>query len=404
MRAKLTTAAVVLAAGRSARMGADKPLLPLGGGTALERVVRAALKAGVDEVLVVTGHRADDLAPVLINLGVAQVHNPDHENGMFSSVRSGVSTLRDEVDGFLLLPVDCALVRAEVMARLLSEHRKAEAGILHPTCCGRRGHPPLLSARYRRELAAAGDSDDLRAFFRRHSRDEREVEVEDLTILMDMDTPEGHSRLQRFAALLDRAGEGRGDDGPGAEAASLSPEDALHLLSLLAAPDKLVRHSKTVAAVGVALAEALKVHLPALEVELVRSACLLHDLAKGTRGHAAVAQRVLTNLGLRRLGSLVGSHMVMPLDKLGAALPTEEQLVYLADRLVLDDKVVGLDERTAQALERHRQDPEALSAVETRIRAAATIRDKVEAVLGTRLEEALRGVLEGSMSKPLGRC
>ncbi len=391
MSPKPATAAVVLAAGRSARMGAGKPLLPLGAGTVLERVVGSLLKAGVGEVLVVTGHGVDGLAPSLTTLGVRRVHNPDYGKGMFSSVQAGVSALGEEVGAFLVLPVDCALVRPEVIDRLLRASGDVEGGILHPTCCGHRGHPPLLSGRYREELSTAGEADDLRSFFRRHRDDEREVEVEDLTILMDMDTPAEYGRLQRFAALLDRAGEGRADGGVGQEPASLSPEDALYLMSLLLAPDHLVRHCRTVAAVGVALAEALKIRLPVLDVELVRSACLVHDLAKGTRRHAAVAQRVLDNLGLRRLGSLVGSHMVIPEEELEAPLPTEEQLVYLADKLVVGDKIVSLDERTAQALGRHHRDADSLSGNQTRMQAAAVIRGKMEAVLGTTVEEVLRG-------------
>jgi molybdenum cofactor cytidylyltransferase len=375
-------AAVVLAAGTSSRMGTGKPLLSLGSGSVIERVIGSVRRAGVAEALVVTGHRSEELEPVLSTLGVRRVHNAGYETGMFSSVRTGVSALRGDVGAFFVLPVDCALIRPEVFDRVLRSHRETEGGILHPTCCGLRGHPPLLSGRYRDKLAQASETDDLRSFLRRHSGDEREVEVEDLTILMDMDTPDEYQRLQRFAATMDAA-----EGGPETGATPLSSEDALYLLSLLAVPDHLIRHCQTVAAVGVALAEALKVRVPALDIGLVRSACLLHDMAKGARGHAVVGQRLLGGLGLHRLGSLVGSHMVMPPEELEGALPTEQQLVYLADKLVVEDKVVGLGARTAETLGRHDQEAKSLLGVQARMRFASVIRDKVEAILDRPLEE-----------------
>jgi molybdenum cofactor cytidylyltransferase len=373
--------------GKPSPEGAGKALLPLGSETVLERVIRSVLQAGVGDVLVVTGHGAEGLAPVLSSLSVRHVHNPGYEMGMFSSVRTGASALGGDVEAFFVLPVDCALVRPEVLARLLRSYHETEGGILHPTCCDVRGHPPLISGRYREELSQASETDDLRSFLRRHSSDERDVEVEDLTILMDMDTPEEYQKLQRFAALIDAAR----DDLEAGEA-SLTSEDALYLLSLLAVPERLVSHCQMVAAVGVALAEALRARVPALDVNLVRSACLLHDMAKGGRKHAAVGQRLLKGLGLLRLGSLVGSHMVMSPEELEGAFPTEGQLVYLADKLVFEDKVVSLDEKTARALGRYGQDAASLGGVHTRMRAAVVIRDKVEAILGRPLEQVLKAL------------
>jgi molybdenum cofactor cytidylyltransferase len=301
------------------------------------------------------------------------------------------------------MPADCALVRPEVVRRLLCGQSEAGGGILHPTCCGLRGHPPLVSARYREELAGGEGSGahgpgvdglgDLRDFFRRHSDQERELEVEDLTILMDMDTPEEYRRLQRFAALIGGLERGQEHGGMGPGRVSLGASDALYLLALLAAPEHLMKHCQTVAAVGLTLAVALKPRTPALDVDLVHCACLLHDLAKGARRHAVVGQRLLENLGLHRLGTLVGSHMVIPPEGPGGAAITEEELVYLADKLVISDRVIGLEERTAESLERYREDADAVLAIERRMGAAAAIRGKVEAALNTTLEEVLGGAL-----------
>ena len=299
-------AAVILAAGRSSRMGANKPLLPLGSASVIERVVDSVSRAKVGDIVVVTGHESDRLGLVLGKLpAVRQAHNAGYDSGMFSSVRTGVAALRGDVDAFFVLPADYPLVRAEVLDRLILALRGGGRGILHPCCCGLRGHPPLLSGRYRDALLQADVEEDLRSFLQRHAEDEAEVEVEDLTILMDMDTAEDYRRIGRFAATLDAAGDATGNasaaahggaapdpaarGGPGrktstpagdaavgetdsapadsapegaAGSASLSSEDALYLLSLLEVPEQVVRHCRTVAAVGEALARALEPRVP----------------------------------------------------------------------------------------------------------------------------------------------
>ena len=221
-------AAIILAAGSSTRMDLDggshgvpsKALLPLGSELVLERVVRTVQRAGVRDVIVVTGHGAPEVAAVAEALGARAVHNPDHLRGMFTSVQAGVRALAAEVEAFFVLPMDCPLVRPEVLDELLRHRAQlgpaADSAILHPTCCGRRGHPPLIAAHYRRELAAADEPQGLHSFLQRHAADEHDVEVQDLTILIDMDTPTDYRRVTDFAESIDREECGtRGAAGPG---------------------------------------------------------------------------------------------------------------------------------------------------------------------------------------------
>jgi molybdenum cofactor cytidylyltransferase len=403
-------AAVVLAGGSSSRMGTSKALLPIGPHTALERVLESLAKAGVEQIVVVTGHEPERLAAVLERLGVLLAHNPRYETGMFSSVQAGVEALPADVGAFFVLPVDCALVSAGVLRRLTERYFEAVRGrsaetagtggparpILYPTCAGRRGHPPLISGAYRQELLQADDKTDLRSLLGRHAESQVEVEVEDLSVLLDMDTPDDYRRLVRLSEHLDAAdapstvGE-PGDGRAPALAEALATGDARHLLALLEVPAAVLRHCEAVATVGAALVEAVNQGMPgaALDVELVRSAGLLHDMVKGTRSHAAVAQCLLENLGFRRLGEVVGSHMVLPEESLSSTSLTEAQLVYLADKLVVHDRAAGLEARTARALQRHGADPIASRIVEARIQAARVIAGRVEQASGRSLEAML---------------
>ena len=145
MRERL--AALVLAAGRSARMGTLKPLLRFGTLTALEQAVRRLQEGGVSDIRVVVGHAGATLRAALPDLPVRWITNPDPDRGMLSSVLAGVATLREERDAFLLLPADIPLVHPDTIAALLAEWRRHQPPppVLYPLYRGKRGHPPLIA-------------------------------------------------------------------------------------------------------------------------------------------------------------------------------------------------------------------------------------------------------------------
>ena len=89
-------AALVLAAGYSSRMGDFKPLLPLGRSTVAQEVVERFHRAGIEDVRVIAGHRADELGTVVDRLGVRKIFNADYDRGMFTSVQAGVKSLEPE--------------------------------------------------------------------------------------------------------------------------------------------------------------------------------------------------------------------------------------------------------------------------------------------------------------------
>ncbi len=265
----------------------------------------------------------------------------------------------------------------QVLTTLLAAAAETAKGIVHPTCCGHRGHPPLLSGRYRELLLQSARGDDLKTFLQRHAPDTLEVEVEDLSVLIDMDSEDDYRRVCRLAA------------------ATLSREDALYLHSLLQTPDLVLRHCQAVSAVGEALARELQVVVPSLDVELVSVGGLLHDLARTQRHHDVIGGKLLRNLGLARLASVLETHMVIPAALLAEAEVREEHLVYLADKLVRRDEVVGLEAREAHRLADLREegaDAELLAEARARMDAARQIQEKVETVLGTSVKELLRGV------------
>jgi CTP:molybdopterin cytidylyltransferase MocA len=188
----MSVEAIVLAAGLSSRMIGFKPLLPLGDSTAIERLIDMFRGAGAGRVLVVCGHRAEDLMPVVRAAGAEAIFNQDYEQGMFSSVRAGVSALAPEAAAFLVLPADVMLVRTDTILRLIAQREAAPDKVLRPAFRGRRGHPPLIPAALGPEILDWDGEGGLAGFLAEHEGMAADVPVADENVLFDVDTDEDY--------------------------------------------------------------------------------------------------------------------------------------------------------------------------------------------------------------------
>jgi molybdenum cofactor cytidylyltransferase len=174
---------IVPAAGRSERMGRWKPVLPFRGSTIVETVVDAAL-AACGRVILVVGHRGDELAARFAGVPrVSVVRNPAWELGMFSSIQRGAAAVT--APRFFVQLADMPFVTADVYGALL---RAEEADFVFPVHGGLRGHPVLLGARVREELLRAdAATGSMKEIARRLAV--REVPVGSDSVLRDIDEP-----------------------------------------------------------------------------------------------------------------------------------------------------------------------------------------------------------------------
>jgi len=358
--------AIVLAAGYSSRMGALKPLLDLGGRTFLQRAVGAFTAVGIDDVIVVTGHRGEEVGAAAEELGARVVANPRYDDSMYTSVQAGVAALESS-RRFFLLPVDCPLVRPETVGRLARASFLADSDVVVPVRRGVTGHPPLLAAVLRDEIGAADPPGGLRALLAEHAGQTALVDVADPGVTMDADTPEDLVRLREAALREDLPGEGR----------------CVEILSECGAAAALVAHAAAVASVAAAITSALNERDQFLFVPLVISAALLHDVAGGRPRHAEAGADELSRLGYSRVAALVRRHTSLD-DPPGGTLD-EAHVVYLADKLVQDDRLVTVDERFAARLEQTGGDAAARVGVLARREEAERVLHHVEAVLGRSL-------------------
>lgn len=191
----LRLSAVVLAAGKSERMGVNKLLLRIAGKTLLDLILEALKASSLQEIYVVLGHRPEELRPILKWHNVEEVLNPDYEEGMLSSFKAGLRRVSSDA-AFLILGDQ--LLEPALLVRMSSVMEgDPQAHIVSPTHMGRRGHPVLFRRTIFGEILNLGGGETLRDLIERHSSAHRFVEGGPLCVL-DIDTPEDFERARRL--------------------------------------------------------------------------------------------------------------------------------------------------------------------------------------------------------------
>jgi len=188
-------AALLLAAGKSSRMGAFKPLLPFGDTTVLEACIDSLLSGGVEEVIVVVGHRADEIREKLAHRPVSIALNSDPESEMGVSIARGVERVSREAEGVFIALVDQPAIPPEVVRLLIAERTRTAARLVQPEHKGRGGHPVLVDLVFRRELLDLDPERGLRALFDAHREEILRVEVATPYVARDMDQWDDYRQL-----------------------------------------------------------------------------------------------------------------------------------------------------------------------------------------------------------------
>jgi molybdenum cofactor cytidylyltransferase len=196
-------AAVILAAGRSTRMGGPNKLLAEITGKPLARIAaEAALKSQARPVVVVTGHQGETLREALSDLPLEFVENADFAEGLSTSLRAGISALPADIDGAVVMLADMPQVDQVLIDRLISAHDPEKGALIAvPVLNGKRGNPVLWSRRFFPELTALEGDVGARHLIGKYGEAVVEVPVSGQAALTDIDTPDA---LRAVKAELER--------------------------------------------------------------------------------------------------------------------------------------------------------------------------------------------------------
>lgn len=376
--------AVILAAGFSSRMGAFKPLLSLGDATVLEHVVQTMRHAEITPI-VVTGHNHCEIEALAEKLQVTTVHNPRFEEGMFTSIQSGFAYMAEQpFEAVFLLPTDIPMIRFSTLTFLQADFMQNRAlyDLWQPTFNGRRGHPPLLKNGLVRKIAAMQNDTNLREALATLPQSRKcEVPVCDRYILRDMDYPADYAAMVHEYENYD----------------VLYPAEAYALLlKYRGDKPKLLRHSLKVMQVALRLALALQRKEVPINVRLVQSCALLHDIGKGHPDHACFSAELLASLELPRMGYVTGCHSGFALSQGLCDFLKDDTLaakvVFIADKFVgsnSGDSLGTVDERFDAARRRFGDDHEAARRIDNLHKEAKNVCAEISALLEQPIEDLI---------------
>jgi len=182
--------AIILAAGESKRMKVPKLLLPFGGKTMIEKVIENVTRSEVFHTLVVLGSYREEILDVIGKLSVTCCYNENYRDGMLSSVRCGFRNLPVRYDAVLVFPGDQPMIEPEEINMIIDAYRKTGKGIVIPVYRKKRGHPVLISFKYREAVYTLADDEGLRSLSERFPKDVFEVKSKSPGTIKDFNTKE----------------------------------------------------------------------------------------------------------------------------------------------------------------------------------------------------------------------
>ncbi len=359
----VSLAAIIVSGGYSSRMGSFKPFLEFGKKSAIEMIVDTYKSAGINNIFVVTGYKGSEVAEKLREADTTCIQNENYTEGMFTSVIKGVETLDTSISAFFMQPVDIPLVKKHTIEVLKDKYLESGKGIVYPDFCGRMGHPPLIDCKYKEAILRSNGEGGLKRILQEYSCNSIHVPVFDKAVLMDMDTKKDFEKLLGYFNTV-----------------APDMEECCSILDIYKVPENIIRHCRKVSEVSAEIFQSLDNAVYDLNECALKAAAMLHDIAKKEKNHARAGEKILQEIGYGKVGCIIGSHTDIDVDDQGRI--TESEILYLADKLVKEDKVISIEERFKQSLNRYKDNPQVLRKIENRRDSAYKIMKKIEAATG----------------------
>lgn len=356
--------AVIIAAGYSSRMKEFKPLLKFGEKTAIELLVDTYLKCNVNDIIIVLGHKSEEVMEKLKHLKIKWVINENFKDGMYSSIKRGVKEIKNCANGFFLNPVDIPLIKVSTIKQLKLEFLKQRKSIIYPIFNGEKGHPPLISNEFIKIILEDECNKGLRYLLDLYEKETMELEVIDWGTVKDMDTLSDYEQLKKYFNSRNIPNE----------------EECLAIWNRYKLPKNIVEHCMKVAEVGCNIGKTLLEKGYFIDLNKIKSAALLHDIARNEKKHDKVGAEIVRNLGYNDIATIIEEHMDIELNSNENL--TEKEIVYLADKLVLEKYIVNLEQRFKKSMDKYGDNLEAMKKINLRLENCKAIVNKIISITG----------------------
>lgn len=322
---------LIAAAGLSSRMDGFKPLMKLNGFPMIQMTVQSLKNAGIRDITVVTGYRAEEMEQVLLPLQVHAVRNKAYrETDMLGSIRLGLEHM-GESDAVFFLPGDLPLLAPASLQKVKDRLGKIskQTDVLVPVTGEKTSHPPVLLPGGRRAVFSYQGEGGLKGSF--SSMQAEYMELNDPGALADAD------RRADFEGLRAYAKEHKG----------VSEQLCQNWYEEAGLPEHIRSHCLAVGELAGSLAERLTKHGACLDIELCRSGGYVHDLCRLSENHEAAAGAFLRKKGYLALAEIAEGHGGFETEP--ETVCEEGALVCLADKLIQEERRVTLNVRYEKA-------------------------------------------------------
>lgn len=319
--------AVILAAGLSSRMGRLKALLDIGEKKAIVRLIEENMNAGITDIVVVLGYRSNDISKHISDKNIKCVVNEDYISGMFSSVQKGVAELSPDSAGFMLMPVDIPLIKANTIRELAEFFSESSCDIVMPYFGDKKGHPPVISKKCVPDILGSIPKNGMKDIIGSDEWSTCRFQTVDAGIICEMDNMEQYLELLEYYS----------------DSHIPNREECRQIWLRCGLDEGIVKHQKAVAAAALRFGRKVAAKGEAVDLKLLEAAALLHDIKKTEKNHPQRAAHFLEQLGYSQVADVVVEHM--DLCVIEAEKITEKELLYLADKIVKGDEEVGIEAR-----------------------------------------------------------
>jgi molybdenum cofactor cytidylyltransferase len=193
------TAALLVAAGLSTRMGSFKPLLNLAGRPLVVHAADVFDTENIAQIVIVIGYRGDEIEAVLKNRKILFIRNTQYaQTDMFDSIKIGLKHLQDQCDRFFVMPADIPCVSRNTIKTMCEFTDQQAADVLYPAVDGKLGHPVLIDAKCIARIIDHQGPDGLRGALNTLALAKQIIEVADPGILLDADTPDKYEIVKNY--------------------------------------------------------------------------------------------------------------------------------------------------------------------------------------------------------------
>lgn len=340
--------AVVVAGGLSSRMNDFKPLMNIGRYSIIETTIMNYKSIGIDDIVIVTGYRANDIEEKLKNYSLHFVNNKNYMNTqMFDSVCLGLKHLIDKVDLIFVTPSDSPFVQAFTLKRMIEEMQNNTLNFIQPSYMCEDGHPLLVSNECAKIILGHDGSMGLKGAISKITCNYKNMFFADPGIILDADTKEDYIKLLHYN-----------------ENKNIPSYDLCKKIhDYFEITDEAKVHSEKVTEVALHIYQVLYDKGIFLNKNMIVSAGMLHDIAKGKKDHDKLGAQWILEMGYEEVSRIIAEHMNLSsvTDRI-----TEKEVVYLADKLVQDGSLTTLEQKFSHKEELYKNNPEVLRIIERR--------------------------------------